>query len=262
MPWRADVRAVCENEFAMTVKSMTTQVHKSMKMYRSTIAHLFLCAALIHAAKMVCADETASFNTSWISGKPEVLTYRTSSKQGDGLYQVAVSRTADGIEQYVNMITPGFTKSIWGRMTTDMRPLESTSRIFIQKQATLKTDCSYSRDQFHITTVITPNNQVVERTLTSSNFVVDFSQIPLIVRTLPLKPGVEFKFTSLNPQNNSLVPLILRVVGEKAIQGTQCYEVEQSDFEGQTTCWVEETGHHRIMRFEQPGSGRVTELIL
>ena len=129
MPWRADVRAVCENEFAMTVKSMTTQVHKSMKMYRSTIAHLFLCAALIHAAKMVCADETASFNTSWISGKPEVLTYRTSSKQGDGLYQVAVSRTADGIEQYVNMITPGFTKSIWGRMTTDMRPLESTSRI-------------------------------------------------------------------------------------------------------------------------------------
>jgi hypothetical protein len=87
---------------------------------------------------------------------------------------------------------------------------------------------------------------------------VDFSQTPLLARTLPLKPGAEFKFTSLNPQSNSLVPLTIHVIGGETIQDVPCYEVEGTDFEGQSTYWIEQGGHHRVMRIEQPG--RITEL--
>jgi hypothetical protein len=75
-----------------------------------------------------------------------------------------------------------------------------------------------------------------------------------------LKPGAQFRFASLNPQSNALVPLTLRVLGEEIIQGIPCYKIEGSDFEGQSTSWVEKVGQHRVMRIEQPG--RVTELIL
>ena len=119
----------------------------------------------------------------------------------------------------------------------------------------------YTGARLHIKTVLSPNNQVVENTLVCSNFVADFSQIPLLVRTLPLRPGAEFKFTSLNPQNNSLVPLALRVLAEEAVQGTECYKVEETDFEGRTLCWVEKSGCHRVVRFEQTGTGSVTELL-
>ena len=125
----------------------------------------------------------------------------------------------------------------------------------------MKTDCSYGGDQLHIATVISPRNQIVEQTLARSNLVLDASQVPLVVRTLPLKPGAEFKFDSLDPRGNSVVPLTIHVVGEGAIEGTECYKVEQTDFEGQMICWVEKTGHHRIMRFEEPAAGRTTELV-
>jgi len=221
-----------------------------------------LCASLILAASTLGAAESPSFNTAWITAKPEVLTYQSKAKQGDGLYQVSVSRTKGGIEQYMNIITPGFTKSVWGAMSTNMHPRESKSRIIVSGQVAMTTECSYQRDSLHIATVMSPYDRVMENTLTSSNLVVDFSQTPLLARTLPLKLGAAFEFPSLNPQNNSLVPLKLRVVGEETIQKIACYKIEGSDFEGPVTYWIEKAGHHRIIRIEQADTGRITELML
>jgi len=223
---------------------------------------LSACAALILAASALRAAELSSFNTAWITAKPEVLTYRSKARQGDGLYQVSVSRTKSGIELYMNIITPGFTKSVWGTMTTNMQPRESKSRIIVSGQLTMTTDCSYQRDSLHIATVMSPNERIMENTLSNANFVVDFSQAPLLARTLPLKAGADFEFISLNPQNNSLVPLKIHVVGEEMIQKIACYKIQGSDFEGEATYWIEKAGHHRVIRIEQADTSRITELIL
>ena len=220
-----------------------------------------LGVCLIVSAATFRAGGSPAFDTSWIPAKPEMLTYRSKAKQGDGLYQVSVSRASSGIEVYMNIITPGFTKSVWGAMTADMRPRESKSRIIVHDQITMTTDCSYGPDRLHIATLMSPYNKIMENTLSCSNLVVDFSQTPLLARTLPLKPGAEFKFTSLNPQSNSLVPLTIRVVATETIQNTECHKVEGTDFEGKATYWIEKAGHHRVMRIEQPDTGRVTELI-
>jgi hypothetical protein len=221
-----------------------------------------VCASLILAATPLGAAESPSFNTAWIPAKPEVLTYQSKAKQGDGLYQVSVSRTKSGIELYMNIITPGFTKSVWGTMTTNMLPRESKSWIIVADQVAMTTDCSYQGDALHIATVMAPFDRVMENTLSSSNRVVDFSQVPLLARTLPLKPGAKFEITSLNPQNNSLVPLKIHVVGEEMMQKIACYKVAGSDFEGQATYWIEKAGHHRVIRIEQADTGRITELML
>jgi hypothetical protein len=214
---------------------------------------------LILAAATCCAAEPQSFDTSWITATPEVLTYRSTGKQGDGLYQVSVWRTADGIELYINIITPGFTKSVSGTMASDLHPRESKGRIVVDGQIIMTTDCTYKPGQLHIATLMIPCNRTVEDTLPLSKLVVDFSQIPLLPRTLPLKPGAEFKFDSLNPQSNALVPLTYRVIKEEMIHGAMCCKVEASDFEGQSTLWIEKSKPHRAMRIEQ--QGRVTELI-
>jgi hypothetical protein len=146
-------------------------------------------------------------------------------------------------------------------MTTNMQPRESKSRIFMKDQITLTSDCSYNGTGLHIATVINPSDRVVENTLSSSDLVVDFSQTPLLARTLPLKPGAHFEFTSLNPQNNSLLALTIRVVGEETIQNITCYKVEMHDYEGQAINWIEKGGHHRVIRVEQPATGRITELM-
>lgn len=217
---------------------------------------------LVLAATPLGAAESPSFNTAWITPKPEVLTYQSKAKQGDGLYQVSVSRTKSGIELYLNIITPGFTKSVWGTMTTDMQPRESKSRIIVADQVAMTTDCFYKEDALDIATVMAPFDRVMENTLSSSNRVVDFSQVPLLARTLPLEPGAKFEFTSLNPQNNSLVPLKIHVVGEEMMKKIACYKIEGSDFEGQATYWIEKAGHHRVIRIEQTNTGRITELML
>jgi len=218
-------------------------------------------ALLTLATITVHATEATSFNTSWIQAEPEVLTYRSKAGQGDGLYQVSTWRTDGGIELYMNIITTGFTKSVWGSMGSDMRPHQSTSRITVQNQVTMKTDVSYKPSELHVATLMGPGNHVMENTLSLTNLVLDFSQAPLVARTLPLKPGAEFTFASLNPQNNSLVPLTLRVIGEETIAKTESYKVEANDFEGRSIYWIEKAGHHRVLRIEQPGTGRVTELI-
>ena len=51
------------------------------------------------------------------------------------------------------------------------------------------------------------------------------------------------------------------VVGEATVQGVACYKVEGSDFEGQAIYWIEKAGHHRVIRIEQPTTGRITELM-
>ena len=221
-----------------------------------------VCASLILVTLTLSAAESPSFDTAWITPKPEVLTYQSKARQGNGLYQVSVLRTKSGIELYMNIITPGFTKSVWGMMTTNMHPLESKSRIIVAEQVAMTTAVSYKGDSLHIATVMSPFDRVMENTLSSSNQVVDFSQAPLLARTLPLKPGAKFEFTSLNPQNNSLVPLTLHVVGEEMMQKIACYKVAGSDFEGQATYWIEKAGHHRVIRIEQADTGRITELML
>ena len=224
------------------------------------IKPLILSSALLLAPSRLFSTETPSLDTAWITAKPEVLTYRTTGKQGDGLYQVSVWRTGNAIELYMNIISPGFTKSVWGRMAADFHPRESKSRIVVNDQVIMTSDCSYSPASLHIATLMAPYNHMVENTLPFTNLVVDFSQTPLLARALPLKPGAEFKFSSLNPQSNSLVPLTVRVSGEETLRGLACYKVAGSDFEGQSTYWIEQGGSHRVLRIEQPG--RVTELML
>ena len=216
---------------------------------------------LVLSATILSAAESPSLDTDWIPARPEVLTYSSKGKQGDGLYQVSVSRTGDQIEEYMNIIMPGFTKTVWGIMTDEMRPQASKSRIIVQDQVTISTDCSYESDRLAITTLISPLDKVMADTVRFTTQVMDFSQIPLLPRTLPLKPGAEFKFDMLNPQTNSLVPLTIRVVREEVMRDIACYKVEGSDFEGQFVCWIEKEGHHRLIRIEQPGADRVTELV-
>jgi hypothetical protein len=215
---------------------------------------------LLFAAAICGAAEPQSFDTSWITAKPEVLTYRTTGKQGDGFYQVSVWKTGNGIELYMNIIAPGFTKSVWGSMAADFHARESKSRILVDDQIVMTSECSYQPGGLHIATSMAPYNRIVDNTLSFSNLVVDFSQTPLLPRILPLKLNAEFKFDSLSPHSNSLVPLTIRVLGEENICGIACYKVEGHDFEGQSNYWIEKGGLHRVMRIEQPE--RITELIL
>jgi len=73
--------------------------------------------------------------------------------------------------------------------------------------------------------------------------------------------GAQYVFTSLNPQNNSLMPLTMKVTGEGTAQEVECFKVEVNDFEGQSIYWIEKGPHRRVMRVEQPGSHRTTELL-
>lgn len=44
--------------------------------------------------------------------KPEMLAYKSTSKQGSGLYQVSISKNETSIEIYMNIISSGFTKTV------------------------------------------------------------------------------------------------------------------------------------------------------
>jgi len=223
------------------------------------ITRYSICCPLLLAVAICGAADLQSFDTSWITAKPEVLTYRTTGKQGDGFYQVSVWKTGNGIELNMNIIAPGFNKSVWGSMAADFHAKESKSRILVDDQIIMTSECSYSSNGLHIATLMAPYSRVVANSLSCSNLVVDFSQTPLLPRILPLKLNAEFKFDSLNPHSNSLVPLTIRVLGEENLHGIACYKVEGHDFEGLSSYWIEKGGLHRIMRIEQPE--RITELI-
>src|SRR5580700_10324844 len=127
---------------------------------------LILASSLLVAVATCSATQPQSFETAWITAKPEVLTYRTTSKQGDGFYQVSVWRSSRGIESYINIISPGFTKSVWGVMSADLQPRESKSRIVVGDQVMMTTDCSYKPASLHIAALMAPYNRVMENTLT------------------------------------------------------------------------------------------------
>src|ERR1700733_5578154 len=117
-------------------------------------------------------------------------------------------------------------------MSTNMQPRESKSRIIVSDQITMTTDVAYHGNSVHIATLMAPYDGTVEETLSNSDLIVDFSQTPFLARTLPLKLGASFQFSSLNPRDNSLVPLTLKVVGEETMKDIACYKIAGTDFEG------------------------------
>ncbi len=207
------------------------------------------------------ATEPPHFNTEWIPARPEMLTYKSTGSQGDGLYQVSISREDSAIEIYMNIISPGFTKTVSGTMTFNMRPLHSQSKIIIDGQIIMDTKCLYENDRLTVTTAMLPYNQATTSSPSFSKPVIDFSQVPLLARTLSLENGAEYNFTSLNPQTNTLVPLTVKVTGEGAVQQIECYKVEVNDFEGLSLYWIEKGARRRVIQVEQPASRRTTELL-
>ncbi len=218
----------------------------------------FVMAALLIIASHGIAS--AQFDTQWISSKPEMSTYRTTGTQ-EGLYQISIARVDSVIEVYINIITPGFTKTVSGTMTPDMLPLESTGKIIINGQIVMDTKCSYEADSLRITTVMLPYNQTAAQTLPFTKPVIDFSQIPMLVRTLRLDTNSQYAFTSVNPRTNTIYSLTLKVIGEGHTGDVDCYKVELNDFEGRSIYWVEKNSPHRVMLVQQPSSDLTTELI-
>lgn len=220
----------------------------------------FLTATVI-LTSFLFGGEPSLFSTQWVPSQPEVLTYRSKSNQGEGLYQVSIMKRDTIIEAYINMISPGFTKTVYGIMTLDICPIQSTGIIFVNNQVMMETKCFYESNKLRIITVMMPYNRKIMDTLNYAKTVVDFSQVPFLIRTLHLEKGAQFTFTSLNPQTNALVPLTIKVVGEEYIQKVDCYKVEMNDFEGKSIDWVEKGARHRVMLVEQPESHRTTELL-
>lgn len=222
---------------------------------------LITTMCIVLSTDFLGAAEPLQFNTAWITSKPEVLTYKSTSKQGDGLYQVSIAKSDSVIEIYLNIITVGFTKTVSGTMTLDMVPLQSKGKIIVNGQISMETNCSYEKDKLHISTLMKPYNRTMSNDLSFTSIVVDFSQLPLIARTLSLKVGAEYSFQSLNPQTNAIVPFTLRVLSEEKMKNSDCYKVESNDFEGKSIFWIEKGLSRRIMKIEQPETNRITELI-
>ena len=223
--------------------------------------HLAVVASVLILAGGVYAAGPQAFNTKWIPAKPELLTYKSTGGQGEGLYQLSISQRDTTIEVFLNIITPGFTKTVSGSMRLDMKPLRSTSKIIVDGQVVMDTRCAYGEDSLHIMTEMQPYNQRVGSDLRTPEQFVDFSQIPFIVRTLPLGSGKEFSFSSLNPRTNGTAPFTAKVTGEGVVHAIECYKIATKDFEGESIYWVEKGGQRRILRIEQPIIGRVTELM-
>ncbi len=217
--------------------------------------------ALAMLAGIAFGEESPAVETRWIPFKPEVHTYKSTSPEGEGLYQVSLSKDDSTIQVYLNIIAPGFTKTVSGTMGLDMRPLASEAKIVVNSQVVMETRCSYETNRLHISTILKPYKKVMKAEPTFDGPTVDFSQIPILTRVLRLEPGSLFTFNSLNPQSNTIVPLSLRVVGEETAGGIECFKVEVRDFEGTSFYWVERGSGHRVIRVEQPESHRVTELL-
>jgi len=224
--------------------------------------HMFpLAALLLLTSTLLLSGVPSKFDTQWIPSKPEVLTYRSQGDQGNGLYQISISRNDSIVQLYMNIISPGFTKTVSSSMTSEMYPLQSVSKIIVNDQITMDTRCTYEKDRLTVSTLMMPYNRTISNSPTFSGSVLDFSQIPLLVRTLPLTNSSEYSFTALNPQTNNLMPLTAKVLGEVLVLKVECVRVEVNDFEGQSIYTVEKGARHRVMRVEQPAVHRVTELI-
>ncbi len=73
------------------------------------------------------ADEPVSFVTQWIPDKPQMMTYSSTDKYGDQLYQVSIYKKDDNFEVYINIISNGFTKTVSGTFNSTVRWLSGCS---------------------------------------------------------------------------------------------------------------------------------------
>lgn len=216
---------------------------------------------VVIATTVLHAGDPVVFNTEWIPSKPEVLTYKSTSPQGEGFYQISLSKRDSIIEIYLNILTPGFTKTVSGTMTSAMRPLQSISKIIVADQVIMDTKCLYENSKLIISTAMIPYNQIVANTIAFTQPFVDLSQVPLVARTLRLEKGTRYTLTSINPQTNELAPLTVNVIDEEPTGGVDCYKAKLSSYEGESIYWIEKGSRHRVMKVEQPDSRRTTELI-
>jgi hypothetical protein len=206
------------------------------------------------------AQEPVSFTTDWIPDKPEMMTYSSTDKYGDQLYQVSIYKKNDNFEIYTNIISKGYTKTVCGTFDSAMYPLQSTAKIIVNGQVVMDTKCSYTSNNVIISTLMSPYNTTMSQNFKIDQRIIDFSQVPILVRTLTLAKDTQYTFVSLDPKTNTLVPLSLKVNGEGKAQDLNCFIVEVNDFEGKSIYWVEKGIQHRVIRVEQPESQRMVEL--
>ncbi|MFZ4619303.1 MAG: hypothetical protein ACOYNS_01995 [Bacteroidota bacterium] len=223
---------------------------------------IFLFAAFIFSVSLLTASEPEPFKTQWLSSKPEVLTYSSTSKQGNGLYQISFLHSDSLIEIYMNIITTGFTKTVSGTMNADLTPVQSLSKIIVNGQIVMDTRCNYEKQRLHITTLMRPFNRVMKNDPEFTGRVFDFSQSPFVPRALDFSVRESYSFQMLNPQTNQITPYSLKRFGVENVKGIDCYKVESNDFEGRSILWIEKGDARRVIRIEQPETGRISELIL
>ncbi|MBI4912030.1 MAG: hypothetical protein HY823_04775 [Acidobacteria bacterium] len=223
----------------------------------------FLLKTLLSASCVLApAGDPGSFETGWISSKPEVRTFRSRSKQwGEGLYQVAVWKSGTGIEVVMSILMPDYAKFLQGALGPDLRPLRSKGVIVIGNQVVMEASSAYEGGKARIRTLVKPYDRTTEKELEAGAQVVDPSLVPLIPRILPLKAGAAFSFPALDPVTNSMGSYSLRVVAEEVLKGTACWRAETSSFEGKAVVWVEKATPHRVLRVETGAQEGVTELI-
>lgn len=224
---------------------------------------LTIIANLMAVDNNISAQEIATFNTKWISVRPEVLTYKVINKKwGEGLCQVSLFKSEETIEVFTNIMLPNFMKLVWGQMSTDMVATQSSSKIIIENQIMMDTKCIYSDSTLKITTQMKPYNTMKETELSFENQIIDFSQIAILLRTLSLKVGDQYSLNSVNPQKNELNPLTINVLREETVRDINCFKVELNTFEGQAFYWIEKESKYRVIRVDQPKDDQITELIL
>jgi hypothetical protein len=228
----------------------------------STILSMLVTSNYSCAQKPVEVQENVTFNTEWIRMQPEVLTYKVKNKKEEGLLQVSIAKTKDTLEVFTNIMIPGFMKTVWGKMTKDMKIIESESKIVINKRIMFDTKCNYNDNNLSIETIMKPYGKVMKDDISFNGIVIDFSQIAIIVRTLSYSPGKEYIFNSLNPQKNKLTPMSIKFIGEELINNISCNKIENKDFEGLSIYWIEKESPFRVIKIEQPKENQITELIL
>ena len=204
----------------------------------------------------------SNFNANWIRMQPEVLTYNIKGKNNEGLLQVSIAKTNDTLEVFTNIMTKDFMKVVWGKMTMDMKPIESVSKIVIDKRIMFDTKCDYNGNNLLIETMMKPYGKVSKENIESNNPIIDFSQIAILIRMLNYANDIEYTFNSLDPQKNKLIPLSIQYLGEESINEIVCNKIEKNDFEGLSIYWVEKESPFRVIRIEQPKEKQVTQLIL
>ncbi len=218
-------------------------------------------AAFLLSFCMLTAEALTQFETNWVPSRPQMLTFKTTGPEGEGIYQLSIYQQDSLIEVYVNMITRGFTKTVSGLMRSDLRPLRSQTKILVDGNIVMNTRCEYEKDSVHIVTDMEPYHQRLEKTLMAGLHFIDFSQIPFVPIMLRLAKGAEFSFSSINPRTNSEVACELKVVGEEKVDGINCFKLETKDFEGESLYWIEQGGTHRILRIDQPTVLRTSHLM-